>query len=113
VSTASSGGCGAGAGFRAEPPDDAVCDAWKCARRLASCDGGADALVGCGSMEGGPKGASPKKFRYTPPPRVPRWDAGRERRRASARDALPKVRAASARHRRVSRRSSRRERGCR
>ena len=62
VPTASSGGWGAGAGFRSDPPDDVVCDpsrrgrGSRTRRRL--------------------KGASPKEFRYSSRPGAPRRNAG-------------------------------------
>jgi hypothetical protein len=50
--TASSGGCGAGADLRADPPDDAVCDARSTRARRVDADRGGRR----------PKGASQKNF---------------------------------------------------
>jgi hypothetical protein len=144
AATASSGGCGERAGFRADPPDDVVLrclvpySTFNCAlpeivilrpvtrkpvpaqafagrriynrtrerlvlfapklrtsNRLVSqddipaCDRNARWIAGSGmkmkarcgwrmsmAERGGPKGASPKKFRYSSPPMVPRREAG-------------------------------------
>jgi len=82
LATASSGGSGAGAGFHADPPDDAVCDAWTGRMRRANADqrinGSTDQRIN-GSTDQrkvGPKGAFPKKFPCSSPPRIPRRDAG-------------------------------------
>ena len=60
--TASSGGCGAWAGFNADPPDDAVCDAEGAPGGHVSGDGRADVTGGYESRRGRTEGCLFRKI---------------------------------------------------